>query len=79
MQKASLKLHDRYVGTKRKLKKKMRSGTQSVDKLNERLESVKFLAWLNSYVKPRPATYVGDISDEDKEEITDVENNLNFT
>ena len=78
-EKAFLKLHDRYVGTKRKLKKKMRSSTPSVDKLNERLESVKFLAWLNSYAKPIPARYVGDMSDKDKEEITDVENNLNFT
>ena len=38
------------------------------------------MAWLDNYAKPRSArSNVGDISDEDNEEIIDVENNSNFT
>ena len=76
------KLRDRYVRAKREPKKKSRSGASSasVDKLKERLGSLKFLAWLDNYANPRSArSNVGDISDEDNEEITDVENNLNST
>ena len=52
----------------------------SVDKLKEKLESLKFLAWLDNCAKPRSArSDIGDISNEDNEEITDVENNVNFT
>ena len=41
---------------KRDLKKKFRSGTSSsaVNKIKERLESLKYLSWLDSYVKTRP-------------------------
>ena len=76
------KLRDRYVRAKRELKKKSRSGASSAsaDKLKERLGSLKFLAWRDNYANPWSArSNVGDISDEDNEEITDVENNLNST
>ena len=44
------------------------------------MESLKYLAWLDNYSKPKSArSNIGDISDEGNEEITDVENNLNFT
>ena len=48
-----------------------------MDKLKERLGSLKFLAWLDNYAKQRSArSNVGDISDKDNEEINDVENKL---
>ena len=81
-EKAFVKLRDRYVRAKRELKKKLRSGASSasVDKLKERLRSLKFLAWFDNYAKPRSTkSNVVDVSDEYNEETTDVENNLNFT
>ena len=81
-EKAFTKLRDRYVRAKTELKKKSRSGASSasVDKFKERLGSLKFLAWLGNYAQPRSArSNVGNVSDEDNEEIADVENNLNFT
>ena len=80
-EKTFLKLQDRFVRAQRKVKKKRRSGTfsASVDKLKGRLESLKYIAWLGNYVKPRSArTNVGDISEEGNEETIYVENNLNF-
>ena len=51
-----------------------------VDNLKERLGSLKFLAWLDNCAKPRSTrSNVGDVSDEDNEEITDFEKNLNFS
>ena len=54
VEKAFLKLRNRYVIAKRELKKKSRSGASfaSVDKLKERLGSLKFLALLKNYAKP---------------------------
>ena len=81
-EKAFLKLRDWFVRAKRKLKKKARSGTSSVsaNKLKERLESLKFLSLLNICIRSRSTrSNVGDASDGGDEEITDVENNLNFT
>ena len=42
---------------KRDLKKKSRSGNSSsaVNKIKEKLESLKYLSWLDSYVKTRPS------------------------
>ena len=38
------------------------------------------MALLDNYAKPRSTrSNVGDVSDEDNEEITDVQNNLNFS
>ena len=38
------------------------------------------MARLDNYAKPRSTrSNVGDVSDEDNEEITDVQNNLNFS
>ena len=56
-EKAFAKLRDRYVRAKRDLKKKSRSGTSSsaVNKIKEKLESFKYLSWLDSYVKTRPS------------------------
>ena len=73
---------DRYIRDKRELKKKLRSdaSSASIDKLKETLVSLRFLTWLDNYAKSRSVrSNVGDISDEDIKEITDVENNLNFT
>ena len=54
---AFAKLRDRYVKAKRDLKKKSRSGTSSsaVNKIKEKLESLKYLSWQDSYVKTRPS------------------------
>lgn len=54
-EKAFLKIRDRYVRAKRELKKKSTSGTSSaaVCKLKEKLDSLKYLAWLDIYAKPR--------------------------
>ena len=74
-----MKLRDRYVWAKRELKKKSRldASSESVDKIKERLGSLKFLACLDNYAKQRSArSNVGDISDKDNEEINDVENKL---
>ena len=75
-EKAFVKLRDRYVRAKIELKKKSGSGTSSVsvDKWKEWLGSLNILAWLDNYGKPRSAkSIVGDMSDEDDEEITDAE------
>ena len=82
VEKPFLKLWDRYFRAKRKLKKKSRSGTlsESVDKIKERPESLTYLTWFNKFVKPRSArSSIVDMSDEDKEEISDVKTNSNFT
>ena len=82
VEKPFLKLWDRYFRAKRKLKKKSRPGTlsESVDKIKERPESLTYLAWFNKFVKPRSArSSIVDMSDEDKEEISDVKTNSNFT
>ena len=51
------KLRDRYVSSKRDFKKKSRSATSSfaVSKIKEKLESLKYLSWLDSYMKTRPS------------------------
>ena len=51
------KLRDRFVRAKREVKQKLRSDTSSasVDKLNETLESLRYLAWLDNYAEPRSA------------------------
>ena len=82
VEKPFLKLWDRYFRAKRKLKKKSRSVTLSgsVDKIKEKLESLKHLTWFNKFAKPRSArSSIVDMSDEDKEKISDVKTNLNFT
>lgn len=82
LEEAFAKLMDRYIRDKRELKKKLRSdaSSASIDKLKETLVSLRFLTWLDNYAKSRSVrSNVGDISDEDIKEITDVENNLNFT
>ena len=82
LEEAFAKLMDRYIRDKRELKKKSRSdaSSASIDKLKETLVSLRFLTWLDNYAKSRSVrSNVGDISDEDIKEITDVENNLNFT
>ena len=73
---------NRYARTKREFRKNSRSGASSayVDKLKERLGCLKLLAWLDNYAKHRSTrSNVRGVSDENNEEITDVENNLNFT
>ena len=43
-------------------------------------DPLKHLTWSDNFVKPRSArSSIIDMSDEDKEEISDVKNNLNFT
>ena len=79
-QKVFLKLQSQYAKAKRKPKKKSRSCASSVEKLKERLESLRFLAWLDNYGKPKSArSNNGDTSGEDNLEITDAKNNLNST
>ena len=76
------KLRDRFVRAKREVKKKFRSDTSSasVDKLNETLESLRYLAWLDNYAKPRSArSDTRDMSGEDNEKTIYSEINLNFT
>ena len=76
------KLRDRFVRAKREVKKKFRSDTSSasVDKLNETLESLRYLAWLDNYAKPRSArSDTRDMSSEDNEKTIYGEINLNFT
>ena len=81
-EKAFPKLRDRFVRAKREVKKKFRSDTSSasVDKLNETLESLRYLAWLDNYAKPRSArSDTRDMSGEDNEKTIYGEINLNFT
>ena len=76
------KLRDRFVRAKREVKKKFRSDTSSasVDKLNETLESLRYLAWPDNYAKPRSArSDTRDMSGEDNEKTIYGEINLNFT
>ena len=43
-------------------------------------DPLKDLTWSDNFAKPRSArSSISDMSDEDKEEISDVKNNLNFT
>ena len=43
-------------------------------------DPLKDLTWSDNFAKPRSArSSIIDMSDEDKEEISDVKNNLNFT
>ena len=68
--------------SKKKTQEKVEIGASSasIDKLKEGLGSLKSLALLDNYAKPRSTrSNVGDVSDEDNEEITDVQNNLNFS
>ena len=55
VEKTFLKLRDRYVRAKKELDK-VGYSPASVYKLKERLESLKHLAWLGKYAKPRSAT-----------------------
>ena len=51
-----------------------------IDKLKERLESLKVLAWLRNYPKQRSDRSNDGDTHDDHEEITDVENdNVNIT
>ena len=76
------KLRGRFVRAKREVERKLRSDTSSasVDKLNETLESLRYLAWLDNYAKPRSArSDTRDMSSEDNEKTIYGEINLNFT
>ena len=76
------KLRGRFVRAKREVERKLRSDTSSasVDKLNETLESLRYLAWLDNYARPRSARpNTGDMPGEDNEKTIYVEINLNFT
>ena len=79
--KTFLRFRDRNVRVKRELKKKSGSGTatSSIDKLKEKLESLKVLAWLCNYPKPRSDRSNDGDTDDDHGEITDVENDVNIT